>query len=102
MSTHALEDPKPPLDGVQGIIAGVYPNQPVMERVAAAESEFSPSAKSSTSSAKGVFQILDGTWKAASCTGNPYDAYDNAVCAKRVYEREGLGAWEASRNKWDK
>ena len=63
--------------------------------VARAESSLNPRAQSKISSAKGLFQIIDGTWKLFDCYGDPLDAYDNTVCAKKIYdysmEKYGLG-----------
>ena len=48
-----------------------------------------PLAKNKNSSAKGVFQIIDGTWKGYKCTGSVLIYEDNIQCAKKIYESNG-------------
>ncbi|MBR1604479.1 MAG: transglycosylase SLT domain-containing protein [Alphaproteobacteria bacterium] len=48
------------------------------------ESAFDQYAKAEGSTAKGLGQILDGTWKDAGCTGNPYNIDDNVACIAKV------------------
>lgn len=60
-----------------------------------------PKAKNPYSTAKGVFQILDGTWEYAGCTGDPYNEDDNIACAKILYQDSGTNPWNASKNVWD-
>lgn len=64
--------------------------------IAYAESNFDPSTKNSSSTAKGVFQILNGTWKDYKCIGNPLNADDNIRCAMKIMKQDGYGAWNAS------
>lgn len=71
-----------------------------MRRIARAESNFNPKAKNPDSTAKGIYQILDGTWKYEGCTGNPYNASDNVDCAMRLYKRYGTTPWLSSSNNW--
>jgi hypothetical protein len=74
----------------------VFSDAPVMYRVAEAESGFNPNARNTTSTAKGVFQILDGTWEAYRCTGNVLNAEDNITCARKIYDTEGTIPWNSS------
>lgn len=76
-----------------------------MVKVAAVESTgvigvFNPKAKNPDSSAKGLFQILDGTWKYYGCTGDPYDAEDNIACAVKIYAKQGTTPWDSSKGMW--
>ena len=68
--------------------------------LAEAESNFDTEAKSKTSSAKGLFQILNGTWKEYECTGDSFNAEDNINCAVKIYEKEEWRPWVASFAKW--
>jgi hypothetical protein len=70
------------------------------KEVAKCESGLYPGAKSSKSTAKGLFQIIDGTWRAYKCDGNPLNSADNARCAKKIYDKNQRwdtgGGWKAS------
>ena len=69
--------------------------------VARCESELKPKAKNKHSTAKGIFQILDGTWKHFKCEGDPLNAEDNIVCGKKVLDGQGLGGgWSESFSCW--
>lgn len=46
-------------------------------RIAECESAFNQYAKNKRSSAKGVYQWLDGTWKAIGAKGHQFDAEEN-------------------------
>ena len=85
---------------VQDKIANTFGVDSIMNHVAFCESSFNPSVKHKTSSAKGLFQIIDGTWKSNKCTGDPLNADDNIKCAKKIYDRQELGPWQASRGCW--
>ena len=63
---------------------------------------FDPYAKNPKSTATGIFQILLGTWEDSGCTGSRTDFEDNIRCGYRVLARQGLGAWNASREVWDR
>ena len=54
------------------------------------------------STAKGCFQILDGTWKdpAYGCTGYVFDFRDNIRCAKKIFDVSGTTPWDASKHVW--
>lgn len=58
------------------------------------ESNFNPNAKNPTSSAKGVYQWIHGSWK-AFCTGEVFNPDDNIRCAMRVISEGGLSHWLA-------
>jgi len=67
--------------------------------IASVESEFNPNAQSKTSSAKGLFQFIDGTWK-ENCEGDPLNSDDNAKCAVNLIGKGELWQWDASKDKW--
>jgi hypothetical protein len=81
------------------------PNQDIMKmiRIARAESGFDQYAKNPNSTAKGIFQFIDGTWR-ANCLkdGNVYNFVDNINCAWKVYQKQGDRPWNASKSKWSK
>ena len=62
------------------------------------ESSLNPKAKSKISSAKGLFQIIDGTWKSNKCTGDPFNAEDNISCAVKIHNSRGWQPWKSSMN----
>lgn len=72
----------------------------VMKDIAKAESRFDPLAKNPDSSAKGLYQILDGTWKDYGCLGNVLDARDNIACARIIYDKSNTQPWLASKDNW--
>lgn len=78
-----------------------FKNEPVMLRIAFAESGFNPLAKNPNSTASGLFQILKGTWAAHKCEGEVFDAEDNIACARKIYDRNGTRDWLASKNGWE-
>ena len=82
------------------LIVATFPQDPIMLEVAKAESGLNPKAKNPNSSATGIFQILTGTWKHFNCEGEPMNAEDNIVCAKKILEGQGLGAWQESYPLW--
>lgn len=67
-------------------------------KVARCESGLVPNARSKTSTATGVFQILKGTWQAN--TNEPWskvsDAPTNIMVAKKLYDNRGWQPWKAS------
>ena len=58
-----------------------------LQSIAYCESRYNPLAKNPNSTAKGLFQILDGTWNAYGCEGDVFDEHDNIVCAIKIYKR---------------
>jgi len=60
---------------------------------------FNPKAQNPSlmSSASGVFQFIDGSWK-AYCDGDVFDAEDNVTCAITLLAKEGgISHWSASK-----
>lgn len=85
----------------QGAIEEVFGDlAPQAERVSFCESSFNTGSKHNTSTAKGCFQILNGTWKQFKCIGDPLNALDNTKCAKKIYDHYNswntTGGWRAS------
>jgi len=104
-SSRAPGMPPRPLTVEEKILAA-FPDEPLMLTVAYCESgngcgpPIHPRAKNPNSTAKGVFQILDMTWKWTKCEGDPYDEDDNIACARKIYDDSGLRPWEESRPGW--
>lgn len=99
--------PRPPVDApklppptIEEQIRAVLP--PIFVHIAEAESSLNPRAKSPTSTAKGLMQILDGTAKANHCAGDMYNAQDNIACAVKIYQDAGLTPWNSSKGSWGK
>lgn len=65
--------------------------------VAFCESSLNEKAAHQHSSAKGLFQVINGTWKSNKCSGDPLNADDNIACAKKIYDRQGWRPWLASK-----
>jgi hypothetical protein len=66
-----------------------------------------PYAKNPNSTAKGIFQFIDGTWRSyCLMEGNVYDYKANTNCFYKVLEVDGfpkgLSHWTASQHKWGK
>lgn len=76
--------------------------QRVLPLIAQCESGNDPLAKNKTSTAKGLLQILDPTWRSFSCVGNVYDADDNFRCGVKIATRSGLNHWDSSKSCWAK
>lgn len=58
---------------------------------------FSPLAKNSHSTAAGLLQFLDSTWRDQGMRGfSVYDPVANALAAARIVRREGWGQWQCS------
>ena len=63
--------------------------------IAYKESRFNPLARNPSSTAKGLFQWLDSSWK-DFCEGDVYNPYDNASCAILTLSRPyGIRHWSA-------
>lgn len=81
------------------------PNQDIMKmiRIARCESGFNQYAKNPNSTAKGIFQFIDGTWR-ANCLkdGNVYSFVDNINCAWKVYQKQNDRPWHSSIKCWNK
>lgn len=91
-------------DGIVAHIDKTFPeDKRLMRKIAECESGLVPTAKSKTSSASGIFQIISGTWKHFSCEGDPFNYIDNINCARNIYESVGgLGHWSESFSCWRK
>lgn len=77
-------------------------------KVAWCESRYDPVVKNPDSTAKGVFQFIDGTWEGYGkifwnndfYTKKPYKYRDNIELALLVMKKYGLGDWAASKHCW--
>jgi hypothetical protein len=85
---------------VELLVREEFKNEPVMIRIALAESRFDPKAKNPDSTAKGIYQILDGTWKDYGCEGEVLNVEDNIRCARIIFERDSTDPWLASEENW--
>lgn len=70
-------------------------------KVIKCESGGNPKAKNKNSTATGLFQIIEGTWRSYRCEGDRTNPSDNIACAWKIYERNGYrfntnGGWSAS------
>ena len=74
----------------------------ILAAIAQCESENNPKAKNPNSSAKGLLQIIDGTWTSFACQGNVYDPEDNMRCGLRIATMSGLHHWNESKQCWIK
>lgn len=76
------------------------------KKVAFCESSLIPTKESKISSAKGLFQIIDSTWRLFKCSGDPLNYHDNIKCAKKIYDHYDSfgtsGGWAASWGCWSK
>lgn len=95
-----------PVERVQVVkeIEKVFPeDKRLMVKVASCESGLDPDAKSSSSSASGIFQVIKGTWKHFDCKGDPFNYKHNISCARKIYDSAGgLGHWSESFHCWKK
>lgn len=71
-----------------------------MLRVVIAESKLCKDKVNPESSARGCFQILESTWDAYDCFGDPMDDYDNIECAKKIFADAGTDPWNPSKENW--
>jgi membrane-bound lytic murein transglycosylase MltF len=101
-----VQAPKRPYIAPQTVEARVLTTQEIidlytgesrlMERIAWCESQWDPTAKNPLSTASGLFQILDSTWKDFECTGDKLNSVDNSKCAERIRSLSGLNHWSES------
>lgn len=109
------EDPAPPIELISVprnvkdenvpylvMVHDAFKDTPVMIDVAHAESSFNPTAKNPASTAKGLFQILDSTWKDTGCEGYVYYPQDNIACAQKIQADAGTAPWNSSKENWQK
>ena len=71
-------------------------NEVLAQDLAGYESGFNPHAKNPNSTAKGLFQFLNGTWK-THCEGEVTNPDNNAKCAMRLISEGGISHWTADR-----
>jgi len=95
-----ISTPTPKPLTVEEKIEATFGEDTEMLHIAFCESSYNLGAKHTISSAKGLFQIINGTWNHYKCTGDPLDADDNIKCAKRIYDKEGTRPWVASYKCW--
>jgi hypothetical protein len=67
--------------------------------IAMCESHFNESAKNAHSTASGIFQFLDSTWKSWG-TGDVFNAYDNIEAGVKLFNAKGSSPWLASSDCW--
>lgn len=67
-------------------------------KVARCESSLNPQAKNKTSSARGLFQIMQ-SWHGIDQKWL-FNPHINILVAKQLYDEQGLAPWEASRWCW--
>lgn len=72
----------------------------ILDKIIKCESGYNAAARNPTSSAKGLFQIIDGTWRHFQCEGNVLNAEDNYKCGLKIATQSGLHHWNASRHCW--
>ena len=66
----------------------------IMLAIAKAESNLKERAANRHSTARGVFQIIAGTWYNYDCVGDKYSWKDNTICALKIMHRSGFTPWE--------
>lgn len=66
------------------------------------ESNGNPRAQNASSTASGLFQFVNGTWRSVGGTGRARDASaeEQHMRANILYAREGLRPWNASKSCW--
>lgn len=84
---------------IEEVFSG-YKDIETIKHVAFCESSYNEKAKNKHSSASGLYQIINSTWSHYGCTGDKFDARDNATCAKKIYDKSGLKPWRASQHCW--
>ena len=65
--------------------------------IARLESNLNPNAKNPHSSAKGIYQFIDSTWKSL-CEGEVLAVEDNIKCAIRLLADNKISHWTADPN----
>jgi hypothetical protein len=69
-----------------------------MLAIAKAESNLKERATNRKSTARGIYQIIAGTWYNYDCVGDKYDWKDNTNCAIKIMHRSGFTPWEVYNN----
>ena len=76
----------------------------IARRVARCESGLDPNAENPRSSASGLFQFIDSTWRSATGLAPPASAYSVATQVDAFYDLwengRGAGHWAPSRHCW--
>ena len=70
----------------------------IMLAIAKAESGLKEKAANRKSTARGIYQIIAGTWYANDCVGDKYNWKDNTKCAIKIMKRSGFTQWETFTN----
>jgi soluble lytic murein transglycosylase-like protein len=94
---------KPRTDLCAKVVAATWPAslQRRAARVCRCESSGNPNAKNPRSTARGLFQVLAGTWRDYAKAGEDiWNPYDNSTVGHRIQRGQGWGAWEESRGCW--
>ena len=86
-------------DRIKEEIHKVFPDAPIMEKVAWCESRLVPDAEGPTED-EGIFQIHRPSWKSKTIGMNMFDPKQNIAFAKSLYDKYGLRPWDASYKCW--
>lgn len=91
--------PKPKPQSIPGMIYAAFGPQYGAQalRVARCESSLNPNARSTVSTAKGLFQFLDSTWRGSPYWRySPYNAWASIQAAHWLFTRDGYSwrEWE--------
>lgn len=78
-------------EAVKGNIT--YKQAEIMLAIAKAESNLKERAANRKSSARGIFQIIAGTWYSNDCVGDKYYWKDNTICALKIMKSSGFYPW---------
>jgi hypothetical protein len=70
-------------------------------KVAKCESGLRPTAQNPHSTARGIYQIVIGTWEANDCDGKRTDFIANIECAFKIFKARGFQPWNASKGCWN-
>lgn len=86
----------------KAILQKHFADDPTMVRIALAESQYCTNNVNPSSTARGCFQILKGTFNdpAYKCSGDRMDIEDNIACAKKIRAKSGYSPWNASKHEW--
>ena len=76
---------------------------PVLDPIVQCESGGDPTAQNASSSASGLYQMVDGTWKAyggSTAHARQASVAEQTAVAQRLLADEGTSPWNASRSCW--
>lgn len=83
------------IKGLAGWYARQYEvDEELVKSIIQCESSWNPEARNPNSSAKGLMQIIDGTWEHFDCSGDVLNAYDNLACGMKILSTSGKHHWE--------